>query len=118
MGSTYEGTKTGMDTEEETNKDNNQAKASSSTVLTEISNRNPLNKKLLKPSASKYLVDSLSTTNGSSKQSKENGSEVGSRERGRGLRRPHNIQPLINPTLWQPLRILQSFKTCTTNWLK
>ncbi|KAI9185126.1 hypothetical protein LWI28_004427 [Acer negundo] len=82
---TNEGIRKGMD--KEAIVDSNQVKASSSNVLIGISNRSPLNKNQLKPSASKYLVDSLSSKISFSKPSKENGNEVWVKRKSKGTKK-------------------------------
>ncbi|KAK0571843.1 hypothetical protein LWI29_022477 [Acer saccharum] len=69
--------------EEEINIENRQSMASSSRVLTEISNRVLPTKKQLTPNAYKYLIEPPSVKSSLSKSSKENGTEVRTKKSGK-----------------------------------
>ncbi|KAK0599963.1 hypothetical protein LWI29_010236 [Acer saccharum] len=73
--------------DEEANLGSSQVKGSTSKILTEISNRKPVIMSQLKPSAAKYLVDSLPIENSLSKNHKENGNEVWSKRKGKGTKK-------------------------------
>ncbi|KAK0605104.1 hypothetical protein LWI29_022815 [Acer saccharum] len=69
--------------EEEINIENRQSMASSSRVLTEISNRVLPTKKQLTPNAYKYLIEPPSVKSSLSKSPKENGTEVRTKKSGK-----------------------------------
>ncbi|KAK0572010.1 hypothetical protein LWI29_024848 [Acer saccharum] len=81
--------------EEETSVENLQAKASSSKVLTEISNKNLPTKKFLNPIASKYLIDSPVVKSSFNKPCKENGREGWSKKWGKGAKNNNQISTSI-----------------------
>ncbi|KAK0602891.1 hypothetical protein LWI29_037935 [Acer saccharum] len=83
--------------EEEINIENRQSMASSSRVLTEISNRVLPTKKQLTPNAYKYLIEPPSVKSSLSKSSKENGTEVRTKKSGKETKKNRlhsfSIQP-------------------------
>ncbi|KAK0606599.1 hypothetical protein LWI29_001323 [Acer saccharum] len=98
--------------DEENSVESTQAKASSSKVLTEISNRFFPSKDHLNPTANKYLTDSLTSKSSFSKPFKENGRQVWSKKPGKGAK--NNSQPSNNVQLNSMEEDIEDFEVLQT----